>query len=339
MRKILSILMVMAILATIVAGCGGNAQPAPAAPAESASQEAPQADAGSGKYKIALLPTDMSATFASWLAQEVQNAVKKYPNMELTILDSKNVLSTQMDNLENCITNGYDYIILHPLEPDAQAETVDQYIQAGTPILMINQSDGGSKYASNVDCDAIEQGMLPAQVAVEKIPQNGNVVILLGPSGNSHSIGRRKGFQQYLFDKRPDITVLDEQIGGWEKSKGMSFMEDWLQAYDRIDAVISMNDAMALGAWEAANDAGRADGLTLYGVDGLADAVLSIKDGGLTATCVQNAKVMAETAVDIIDRVLAGKIEFEKVMIDGQLIDENNVDEWVQIHKDNGQIK
>ena len=203
------------------------------------------------------------------------------------------------------------------MEPDAEADLVDQYVQDGTPILMVNQSDGGSQYASNVDCDPIEQGSIVAEVAAQKIPQNGKVVILLGPSGNSHSIGRREGFQKTLFDARPDIEILDEQI----------------------DAVVSMNDAMALGALEAAKDAKRAENMTFYGVDGLADAVLSIKDGGLTATCVQNAKVMAETTFGIIDKVLSGKEEFEKTLIEGQLIDEKNVDEWIKIHTENGQIK
>lgn len=347
-KKMVCVLLAVVMLVAVFAGCGTGTPAEGDAAANTEGQAEPVANGGdqqdnseaSGKtFKIALLPTDMSATFAAWLAQELQIAIEKYPNMELTILDSKNVLSTQMSNLENCVAQGYDYIILHPLEPDAQAETVDQYIQDGTPILMINQSDGGSEFASNVDCDPVEQGKIVAEIAKEKIPQGGKVVTLLGPSGNSHSMGRREGFQEVLFDQRPDIEILDEQIGDWEKSKGMNFMEDWLQAYGQIDAVISMNDAMALGAWEAAKDANRTDGLTLYGIDGLADAVLSIEEGGLTATCVQNAKVMAETALEIIDRVLSGEIEFEKTLIDGALIDSNNVEEWLQVHRENGQIK
>jgi len=334
-KKLLGVIVVLTMVGTLLMGCGGSEDTSETGSADAAGSE----NSTDETYKIAFLPTDMSATFAAWLAQELENAIEAYPNMEMTILDSKNTLSTQLENLENCVTQGYDYIILHPLEPDAEADIVDRYIQEGTPILMVNQSDGGSEYASNVDCDPIEQGRIVAEVAAGKIPQDGKVVILLGPSGNSHSIGRREGFEQYLFEARPDIEVLDEQIGDWEKSKGMNFMEDWMQAYDQIDAVISMNDAMALGALEAAKDAGRDEALTAYGIDGLADAVLSIEEGGLTATCVQNAKVMAETTFEIIDKVLKGETEFEKTLIDGELIDENNVEEWIQIHKDNGQIK
>lgn len=325
-KRVLSVMLTVVLCLTMgLAGCSNK---------ESGSSDGEKKD----KYKIAFLPTDSSATFAAWLSQEIQKECEKRDNYELTILDSKNTLSTQLDNLENCVSQGYDYIILHPLEPDAEADIVDSYIEQGTPIMMINQSDGGSEKASNVDCDPIEQGSIVAEVAAKTIPQDGKVVVLLGPSGNSHSIGRREGFEKVLFEKRPDIKILDEQIGDWEKSKGMNYMEDWLQTYPQIDAIVSMNDAMALGALEAAKDAKRNEGLTAYGVDGLADAVLSIKDGDLTATCVQNAKTFAVTGFEIIDKVLAGETEFEKVIIDGELIDANNMEDWIKIHTDNGQI-
>lgn len=298
------------------------------------------ADASAGeKKKVAWIGTNLAHTYAAWLAQSAEKHVKKYPYMEMTILDSQNKMNVQMAQLENCVADGFDYIILHPLEPDALRNTVDEIIEGGIPICVVNQSDGGAPKASNVDADPVEQGQVPAEVAKERIPQNGKVVILLGPSGNSHSIGRRIGFQKYLFDARPDITVLDEQIANWNKSEGMRYMEDWLQRFDHIDAVVSMNDAQALGAIEAAKAANRLKEMTYYGIDGLADAVLSIRDGELTATCVQNAEAQAAMALEIADRVLRGEVEFEKTLTPGELITTANVDKWIEIHTENGQIK
>lgn len=289
--------------------------------------------------RVAFIATNMAHTYASWLAQSFEKHVKKYPYIQLTVLDSQNKMQVQMSQIENCVAQGFDYIILHPLEPDALRETVDSVIEGGIPVLMVNQSDGGSEKASNVDADPIEQGTVPAEVAKKLIPQNGKVVILLGPSGNSHSIGRRKGFQKTLLDARPDIEVLDEQIANWNKAEGMRYMEDWLQRFPKIDAVISMNDAQALGAIEATKSANRLHEMTYYGVDGLADAVLSIRDGELTATCVQNAEAQAENSLRIVDKVLRGEIEFEKTLTPGELITKDNVDKWIAIHKENGQIK
>ena len=100
-----------------------------------------------------------------------------------------------------------------------------------------------------------------------------------------------------------------------------------------------MNDAMALGCIEAAKSVGREKEMTYYGVDGLADACLSIQDGELTATCVQNAYAQAEASLDIASRVLKGEIDHETNLVDGELIDSSNVAEWIEVHTKNGQIQ
>lgn len=292
-------------------------------------------------YKVAFLPTDMSHTFASWLARELGIAFEAYDDMELTTLDSKNTLETQLSNLETCVAQKYDYIILLPLEPAAEDPVVEQYIADGMPMMNINLDDLGVKTASSVIANPYDLGTVVAQEAMKTLPEDAKVVVLLGPSGNTDSIERRRAYQDVIFSQHPGITILDEQIGNWEKSQGMNLMENWLQAYDHIDAVISMNDAMAIGAYEAAKDAGVADKIKFYGVDGLADAALSIAEGGLTATALQDAKKMAEEGARIVHEVLTGKntTGYEKVQIPVTLITKDNVQDFITRYKENGLIK
>lgn len=297
------------------------------------------AEESSEPKEIAVLIGDMTATYASWLAQSFEEIAGDYSDYNVTIIDNKNDVATQMANLENCVTQKYDYVIVQPIDTEALADSINQTIEAGVPVCTVNGTNEGAELASCVDCDPVQQGSIPAEVALENLPDDAKVVVLLGPSGNVHSIGRREGFQETLFDAKPDIEILDEQIANWYKDEAMTLMENWLQKYDRIDAVISMNDAMALGCIEAAKAAGRMEEMTYYGVDGLADACLSIKDGELTATCVQNAYAQAEAALDIADRVLKGEIDRETILVDGELIDSGNVDEWIEVHTANGQIK
>jgi inositol transport system substrate-binding protein len=340
MKKIITVLISLVVMVSMLAGCASSS-PAPAA----SSSAAPSASASASaepqqtKFKVALLPTDVSLTYASWLTQSFEKYAKNYPNIEFTVLDSKNKVETQLSNLENCVQQKYDFIILHPVDVEAIIGKADEVVAGGIPVLIVNQSDGGSKLVSNVDADPVEQGEVPAKVAFERIPQNGKVVVLLGPSGNRHSAGRREGFQKELFDKRPDIQILDEQIGNWNKAEGMRYMEDWLQRFDKIDAVISMNDAMALGTIEAVKAQNKMEGMTFYGVDGLADAVLSIQASELTATCVQNADEQAKQSLIIADKVLKSEEKVVKYLTPGELITLDNVAQWVEVHKENGQIK
>lgn len=290
-------------------------------------------------YEVAVLIGDRTATYASWLAQSFEEIVTQYPQIQLTVMDCSNDIGAQISNLENCVSKGFDMVIVQPIDVAATSDTINMVIDAGIPVCTVNGSNEGCERASCVDCDPVQQGSIPAEQALELVPENANVVVLLGPSGNFHSNGRREGWQQTFFDARPDVTILDEQIANWYKDEGMALMEDWIIKYgDTIDAVCSMNDAMALGCIEAAKAAGLND-ILYFGVDGLADACLSIQDNELTATCVQNAYDQANAALDITSRVLAGEIEQETYLSPGELINSDNIDEWIQIHTENGQIQ
>ncbi len=292
-------------------------------------------------YQVAFLPTDMSATFASWLAAELETAFEAYDDMELTVMDSKNVLETQISNLETCVAQQYDYIILLPVDPAATDPLVESYIEEGTPIMNINLDDLQVEKASSVIANPYDLGTVVAEEAVKALPEDANVVVLLGPSGNTDSIERRRAYEDVVFSQNENITILDEQIGDWEKAKGMEYMENWLQAYEDIDAVLSMNDAMAIGAYEAAKDAGVADDILFYGVDGLADAAVAIEAGEMDATALQDAQVMAEEGARIVHEVLTGENEegYEKVQIPVTLITQENVAEYIERYTENGMLE
>jgi len=298
------------------------------------------AQAEEAAYKVAFLPTDMAATFASWLAAELTTAFDAYDDMELTIMDSKNDLQTQISNMETCVAQGYDYIILLPLEPAAEDDLVAQYIEDGTPMMNINLDDLQVEKASSVIANPYDLGTVVSEYAKTLIPEDANVCVLLGPSGNTDSIERRHAYEDVIFSQMEGVTILDEQLGDWEKAKGMELMENWLQVYEDIDAVFSMNDAMVIGAYEAAKDAGRADDILFFGVDGLADAAVAIRDGELDATALQDAMVMAQEGARIVHEVLTGENTegFEKTQIAVTLITPENVDEFITRYTENGML-
>ncbi|PXV95504.1 monosaccharide ABC transporter substrate-binding protein (CUT2 family) [Lachnotalea glycerini] len=351
MKKILGMFLTVAMSVSLIAGCSSNKDASVTSEDKSTttsddankdadSSKTEEASTSGDSFKVAFLPTDMSATFASWLATELKTAFETYDDMSLTVMDSKGELETQLSNLETCVSQEYDYIILLPLEPAAEDDIVAGYIEQGTPVMMINLDDFGVENASSVIANPFDLGTIVAQYAMTQLADDANVVVLLGPSGNTDSIERRRAYEEVLFSKT-NITILDEQIGDWEKSKGMELMENWIQVHgDKIDAVISMNDAMAIGAYEAAKAAGVADNIKFFGVDGLADAAVAIDNGEMTATALQDAKVMALDAAGICHEILTGENSegFEKIQIPVTLITKDNVAEYIERYTDNGMI-
>lgn len=339
LKKLFGLVLAAAMTVSMFAGCSSSK--APSSSSQTAASTAAE-KAGSGqKFKVAFLPTDMSKTFASWLATELKTAFGQYSDMELTVIDSKNKLETQLSNLETVVSQKYDYVILLPIQPEAEDDIVKGYIEKGTPIQMINLDDLKVEKASSVIANPYDLGKIVSTYAKQQLKDDANVVVLLGPSGNTDSIERRRAYQDVLFSKTK-IKILDEQIGDWEKSKGMSLMENWIQAYNgKIDAVISMNDAMAIGAYEAAKEAGIANKIKFFGVDGLADAAVSINNGEMNATALQDAKVMAQEGARIAHDVLTKKNTqgFEKVQIPVTLITKDNVSDFIKRYTDNGMLK
>jgi len=152
---------------------------------------------------------------------------------------------------------------------------------------------------------------------------------------------RAKGYLEAL-KSRPDVTILDTQnVEGWNKDIAINVMSDWCQRFDQIDGILSMNDGMCLGAIEAAKaDNRNVKDMKFFGIDGLADGCLSIKAGELNATVLQDAAAMAKSAVELAMKLAKDPdMQPEKIQLVPVLITEENIDQYIQMHKDNGVIK
>lgn len=294
---------------------------------------------GAGEtYRVAYIARAQSDSFAAWLANAVKAEAEKYDNITLDVFDGEADDEKENAMIENAIINKYNCIIVQPNNGEAQRPYVTKIVKAGIVAITTNARIYDIEGASSVDADPYMQAKVNCDLALEQVPQNANVVVLNGPPGNFHADERRKAWQVEFFDKRPDVTIVGEQIANWNKDEAMQYMEDWVQANDRIDAVISMNDNMAAGSLEVVKGKPKFDNLLVYGVDGTAEACLLIKEGRMTSTCMQSAYDLAELLLDTANQLLTGQKEQIHTDIDNPLITGENVDEFIEILKKAGAL-
>lgn len=291
------------------------------------------------EYKVAYIARAQADSFAAWLANSVKAEAEKYPDISLTIFDGQADDYKQNSLIENAITNKFDVIIIQPNNGESQRPYAEKVVEAGIICITTNARIDGIQGASSVDANPYEQAAVNARAALEQIPQNANVVVLNGPPGNFHADARRESWQVEFFDKRPDVKIVGEQIANWNKDEAMSLMEDWIQANEKIDAIISMNDNMCAGALEVVKGDDRFANILSYGVDGTAEAVLLIKEGRMTSTCLQSAYALAELLLSTSDKLLRGEETEINVDIDNPLVTIANVDQYIEMHKKAGALQ
>lgn len=348
--KRISALLLAAIMTVSLAACTGS---------EGGGSAGDSASSGGAadKKRVCFVARASADTFAAWLTTEMKKEAEEYENIELTCVSGEGDDNKENGLLEDCVTKNYDLVIVQSNNNAAQAPYVQQLIDAGIPVITTNptthQSDlDGSDDDSvmegtgTVDADPIAQAKVSADRAVDEIPENANVVVLNGPSGNFHADKRREGWTEYFFDKRSDVKILYEDYANWNSDEALTLMESWVQSGTHIDAIISMNDNMAAGAIEAIRDNPEyidEDGtpnFLAYGVDGTAQGCLLIQEGLLTSTALQSAADLAKKNMEYAAKVVEDEMEVTDVndYVDAPEINKDNVQEYIQIYIDNGEI-
>lgn len=365
LKKISAVLLSLAMVASM-AGCssqGGSNSAADATDAAAAaestdgSQETDAAASSGDTYRVCFVARASADTFAAWLTSEMKAAAEGYDNIELTCVSGEADDNTENGLLEDCITKEYDLVIVQSNNNAAQAPYVQKLTDAGIPVITTNPTthqddlDGSGDNSvlagtGTVDADPVAQAQVGAERAVKEVPENANVVVLRGPSGNFHAEKRREAWDTYFFSQRDDVNILYEDYANWNSDEALTLMEAWIQSGTHVDAIISMNDNMAAGAIEAIRqnpDYVNADGTTnflAYGVDGTAQGCLLIKEGMLTCTALQSASDLAKKNMEYASKVLNGELAITDVndYVDAPEINADNVDEYIQIYVDNGEI-
>ncbi|MGI6585845.1 MAG: sugar ABC transporter substrate-binding protein [Lutisporaceae bacterium] len=333
MKKWLVAFLVVSLMASVLAGCS---QPAPAA---TEAQKESEAGAEEKVFRVAYIARAQADSFAAWLANAVKEEAAKYDNIKLDIFDGQANDDTENGLIENAITNKYDCIIIQPNNGEAQRPYAEKAVAAGIVTITTNARISGINGASSVDADPYAQAAVNAVLALEQVPKDAKVVVLNGPPGNFHADARRESWQKEFFDKRPDVKIVGEEIANWNKDEAMNYMETWVQANDRIDAIISMNDNMAAGALEVIKDNPKFKDILSYGVDGTAEACLLIESGAMTATSLQSAYDLATKLLDTANKLLTGAEKQIDTDIDCPLITKDNVEQYIEMHKRAGAIK
>jgi len=178
----------------------------------------------------------------------------------LLITDAGHDDSKQVADIQDLVSRGVDLLIVSANTAQALDPAVTRVMESGIPVVMVDRRIESDNFVTFVTASDAISGRLFAQWIVEKLGGKGNVVMLGGQAGSSPSEIRMKTAMQ-VFNKDPDIKIIDTVLGDWPQVKSKQVMASMIQKYGQdIDAVWSAHGLMTPGSIEAFVDAGWADG-------------------------------------------------------------------------------
>ncbi len=280
-------------------------------------------------YRIGCLMKQNADTFVQNISDAIIARAEELGNVELIMQDAQGDINTQLEQAETMLVQGVDAIVLNAVDNDGCAPIVEMCLEKNVPVIECNTLTSNWEQASSyVGSDDVDAGRIQAEFLKPLLKEDAKVCYMMGPMGVSPQIYRKEGIEKYLFNGSK-IQVLAEQTANWKRAEAMSLAEDWLTAYQDLDAIICQNDDMAMGALEAAEAAGRKEGLIIVGIDAITDAVQAVADGRLDATVFQDAAGQGAGALDVaIKCVKEGLMKTDDVMIPFLPVTKENVDQF-----------
>ncbi len=222
--------------------------------------------------------------------QSMNNAMQLraslYPNITLDISNANYDVQRQITQLRKFIADSVDIIIVSPIQSKPITPIVEEAMNSGIPVVLVDRKTDNEKYTVYVGADNIEVGRNAAKIIVSNIRDSLRVIEIKGLKGSSPAKERSLGFHQ-VIDKFGNIEFCGAIEGDWEKESVTESFREMLLRTGPVDYVFAHNDRMAKGAWEVARNLGIENNIKIIGVDGLNGpngGIQLVKDGMLAAT-------------------------------------------------------
>lgn len=331
-RKVLSAILAVAMVATMMVGCGSKEETAaPAetkteAPADKATEEAAKTTEAGGKIGVAM-PTQSSERWINDGAN--MKAQLEALGYEVDLQYAEDDVQMQVSQIENMIAAGAECLVIASIDSSALVNVEAQAKSANIPIIaydrLLMDTDAVSYYAS-FDNEGVgtaigeyvktAKDLEGARAAGESY----TIEFFMGSPDDNNAVLLHRGvmgvLQEYLDDgtlvcKTGRTSFEDTCILRWSQETAQQWCENYLTGFyadEDLDIACTAFDGFAYGVKAALQGAGyTAENWPLVtGQDAELMACKNILDGTQTMSIYKDTRLLAEKCVTMVEAVMKG---------------------------------
>ena len=285
MKKTLAILLCLAMIVAMFAGCGGN-------------------NTADESYKIALITMDR--VDQHWVTLE-EGAMKAGAELGVEVINmSPNAKddAQQIEQINNAVSSGCQAIVVAANGPDSVSSALKEAVAAGVKVVYVD-SPANVEAEATFSTDNKAAGKTAGETMIAELTAQGitegSVGIVNVNAATDSTVQREAGFREAFEGKA--YTLLETQYGEGDAAKSQTIAENYIT--QGVVGIFGCNEGSTNGAGNAVKAA--AADVVVVGFD-KSDAILGlIEDGFILATMAQNPDVMGYEGVKAAVAALKGE--------------------------------
>ena len=328
MKKIIALLLALAMVMSLAA-CGAKTEaPATEAPKAEAAPEAaapaPEAPAAP-EIKVGIAAPDVTH---GWVAGVAYYAEKYCQDNGLEYKVSTSADAAEMQaGLQDLVAWGATVIVSFPQWAGMET-AMQEIIDMGIPVVNFDV-DVACEGIYKVTGDNYDMGYQSAKYIVEKAGEAATIVVMDVPSSGSVCELRKQGFYDYLTEIGYDTSNIQEfQLESFARDDGLKNAADILEKMPQIDAFYSMDDETSIGTIQAMNDAGRTEIKAITGGGGCQEyfkIIASDEGKAIGAASALYSPAMIQDAIKVAIKLMNGESAEPVIIIPTTIVSADNV--------------
>lgn len=259
------------------------------------------------------------------LERDLRREGNSHPEIELDARLTYDGVQGQIADIRQMIRNRVDLIMVAPEVADSISPIINEAIQAGIPVILIDSESSDSDYTALVCVNNEDIGHHCAQFAIRNLGGHGTIIAMMGVKGSSNTADRHRGFREGLA-AYPDIHVIDSCYTDWTYETAYPLIDSLIRLHPDVDFLACQSDPLAIAAHDACVNNHLAKMPLILGVDALmgeGNGIQSVLEGKISATCTNPTG--SHEAIQLALDILEGRPYQRINMLQSQLIDPGNV--------------
>jgi ribose transport system substrate-binding protein len=335
-RRVTSTALAVLGAGALVAGCTSNT-PESSGGGGGGEAASPNDEAGE-TVRIGFSAPAADHGWMAGITEAARAEAARYEDVELTVAEGTNDVSTQIGQVETFINEGVDAIVLLPFDGAALTPVALRAMEAGIPVVNVDR-EFNSPFAarSTVLGDNYGMGVSAGTYIGSRLGDRPDAVVaeIAGIDSLPLTQDRSRGFADALAECA--LYVDNRVAADFTVEGGEEAAANLLQAAPQIDAIWNHDDDQGVGVLAAIDNAGR-DEFFMVGGAGSANAMREIQSGEsvLEATVIY-PHTQAADGIALARLIAQGKslsdmvpqVVPQEIVLDAPVVTADNVDQYI----------